>query len=179
MCKKDKVCFLLWDEVSLQPQLHYDEKEDKIMGFEDWGNGRTNRFADHALVFMLRGINRNWKIPLSYNFCKACANSAQLMRCIKELVTAIKASGFKVVAMVCDQGQANAACINNLLQERRSLCIKENRFFCGRIQISGELIIPLFDPPHLIKEIRNNFLTKNIEVVFPQIPNKQKKRTII
>ena len=119
MSEKDKVCFLLWDEVSLQPHLHFADNDDKIMGFEDWGNARSNWFDDHALIFMLRGINRNWKIPVSYNFCKACTNAAQLMRRIKELIRAIKASGFKVVATVCDQGQTNAACISKLLEQGR------------------------------------------------------------
>ena len=35
MSKKDNVCVLLWDEVSLEAQIYYSQKEDKIMGFED------------------------------------------------------------------------------------------------------------------------------------------------
>ena len=46
----------------------------------------------------------------------------------------------------------------------------------AEFKFQEKLIIPLFDPPHLIKGMRNNFLTKNIEVVFPQIPNKKKKK---
>ena len=129
MSKKDNVCVLLWDEVSLEAQIYYSQKEDKIMGFEDWGNARTSKFADHALVFMLRGINTKWKIPLTYNFCKSSTSAVQLMRCIKEIVRAITTSGFKLVATVCDQGQTNASCINNLLKETKSTCIKENRVF--------------------------------------------------
>ena len=69
MSDEDKVYYLLWDEVSIDAQNYYDEKEDKIVGFEDWSDGRTNRFADHALVFMLREIKKSWKISLTYNFC--------------------------------------------------------------------------------------------------------------
>ena len=75
----------LWDEVSLQSQIYYCRNEDRIIEFEDWGNGRTNKFADHALMFMLRGIHTNWKIPLSYNFCKSSTSGIQLVRCVKEL----------------------------------------------------------------------------------------------
>ena len=53
MSEKEKVCFLAWDELSIDSQIYYDEKLDRIIGFEDWGNARTNKFADHALVFIL------------------------------------------------------------------------------------------------------------------------------
>lgn len=52
----DKLCILMWDEMSLQPHLQYDQINDKIIEFEDWGNKRTQGIANHALVFMLRGI---------------------------------------------------------------------------------------------------------------------------
>ena len=32
MSVKDKVCFLAWDEASLDAQIYYCEKEDKIVG---------------------------------------------------------------------------------------------------------------------------------------------------
>lgn len=52
----DKLCVLMWDEMSLQSHLQYDQSNDKIIGFEDWGHKRTQGIANHALVFMLRGI---------------------------------------------------------------------------------------------------------------------------
>ena len=79
---------------------------------------------------MLAGINSNWKIPLTYNFCKSSTSGVQLTRCIKELVRAITTAGFKLVATVCDQGQTNASCLNSLVKNTRSACIKEKRFFC-------------------------------------------------
>jgi len=47
----------MWDEVSIQPKLTYDIRKDIICGL-DWGNNRTAKVADHALVFMLRGLNQ-------------------------------------------------------------------------------------------------------------------------
>lgn len=57
MSSKDKVCILMWDEVSIQSNIMYDTRKDIICGLEDWGNNRTKNPADHALVFMLRGLN--------------------------------------------------------------------------------------------------------------------------
>lgn len=111
MSEKEKVCILIWDEVSIQPQVTYDTRRDIICGFEDWGNNRTNKIADHALVFMLRGLHTDWKMPVSYNFCSKTTNAPQLIRCIKEHIYKIREAGLHIVATVCDQGSCNAAVI--------------------------------------------------------------------
>ncbi|XP_033223001.1 uncharacterized protein LOC117176801 [Belonocnema kinseyi] len=74
----DKVCVLMWDEVSLKLHFQYSERKTKIIGFEDWGTSRTNKYADHALAFMLRGMKNDWKIPLTYNFCGGQTTHEQL-----------------------------------------------------------------------------------------------------
>ncbi|TGZ50608.1 hypothetical protein DBV15_11883 [Temnothorax longispinosus] len=86
MSAKDKVCILMWDEVSIQFSVTYDSRRDIICGLEDWGNNRTSKVADHVLVFMLRGLHTGWKMPVSYNFCAKATNTAQLMRCIKKSI---------------------------------------------------------------------------------------------
>ena len=96
-----------------------------IIGFQDWGNARTDKFADHALVFILRGIKKNWIIPLSYNFCKSSTSPVQLTRYIREIVKGVTTAGFKIVATVCDQGAINVSCINGLLKKTRIKCINE------------------------------------------------------
>jgi len=115
MLMKDKVCILMWDEVSIQPKLTYDIRRDIIYGFEDWGNNRTGKIVDHALVFMLRGLKSRWKMPISFNFCHKQTNTAQLIRCIKEHIKKINNAGFHIVATVCDQGSSNTAAIRELL----------------------------------------------------------------
>lgn len=115
MSTKDKVCILMWDEVSIQPNVTYDTRRDIICGFEDWGNNRTDKVADHVLVFMLRGLCTGWKMPVSYNFCARATKTPQLVHCIKEHVSKISEAGFLIVATVCDQGTSNVAAINDLL----------------------------------------------------------------
>ncbi|XP_076283987.1 uncharacterized protein LOC143210733 [Lasioglossum baleicum] len=66
---------------------------DKIIGFEDWGTRRTSRFADHALVFMLRGLYSGWKMPISYDYCEGQTKTPQLIQCIKNIVKALKKTG--------------------------------------------------------------------------------------
>lgn len=127
MSEKDEVCILMWDEVQIQPSVIYDRRKDIICGLEDWGNNRTGKFADHALVFMLRGLNSGWKMPISYSFCNKQTNTAQLIRCIKEHVQKLNDAGLFVVATVCDQGSSNVAAIKQIILRSNMKRNFENR----------------------------------------------------
>ena len=62
-----KICTLLMDEISLKSHLFYDQKNDSIVGFEDYGDGKTSgAVANSALVLMDRGILHKWKQPIAY-----------------------------------------------------------------------------------------------------------------
>jgi len=65
--------------------------------------------------------------------------------------------------LVCDQASTNVAAINKLRAETNAKYLhlgQENRLF--GFEINNQEIIPLFDPPHLLKCLRNNLLTKNL-----------------
>ncbi|XP_026829887.1 uncharacterized protein LOC113563053 [Ooceraea biroi] len=127
MSSKEKVCILMWDEISIQPKINYDARKDIICGYEDWGNNRTSKVADHALVFMLHGLNSGWKMPVSYNFCHKQTNTAQLMRCVKEHIKKINNVRFRIVVTVCDQGSSNQAAIKQLIYRSNMKRTSQNR----------------------------------------------------
>ncbi|XP_025161358.1 uncharacterized protein LOC112590045 isoform X1 [Harpegnathos saltator] len=162
MSVKNKVCILMWDEVSIQPKITYDNRKDIICGLEDWGNNRTGKMADHVLVFMLRGLYTGWKMPISYNFCCKQTNTAQLVRCIKEHVSKINDLGFHIVATVCDQGSSNMAAIKELLLRTDMKRKSSERTQSQTFEVGQYVIVPLYDGPHLIKGVRNNLLTKDL-----------------
>lgn len=59
----NKKCVLCFDEMSLKYAYEYDQKNDFVAGYEDFGGefGRNSKPAKHALVFMLNGLNKQWK----------------------------------------------------------------------------------------------------------------------
>lgn len=118
---QDLTCLLIWDEMAVQPAMHYDKKTDKIIGFEDWGNRRTRKFADHCIVFYIRCLSSGNHMPIGYGYCNAATKSTQLVRCIKEWLTILIHCGFKPVATVCDQGGTNVAAINSLIEDTRCM----------------------------------------------------------
>ena len=119
--EKELTVVLMWDELLLGLGLEYNEKADKIVGFEDWGSLRTDRFADHALVFMIRSIESGDNLPVSFNFCDSLTKSTQLQFCIKEVVLALKDAGFNVITTVCDGAKTNESAINQLIQDTISI----------------------------------------------------------
>ncbi|XP_024882105.1 uncharacterized protein LOC112461186 [Temnothorax curvispinosus] len=120
---------------------------------------------------MLTGIRTVWKIPLSYNFFKSQTKTPQLMRCIKEIVHEITKAGFIIVATICDQGSSNVIALNQFLSDSRSNCLKKGEHIDETIILDNQKIIVLYDPPHLLKGIRNNFLEKDIEIMIDKESN--------
>ena len=51
MLANDKCCVLLLHEISLKCGLNFPKSEDDIVGFETGKGGRTERYANQALVF--------------------------------------------------------------------------------------------------------------------------------
>lgn len=164
MSARDKYCVLMFDEVSLACGLQYNQKLDVIDGFVDHGGPhRRASFADHALVFMVRGIYKKWKQPVCFTFCAGTTSTPDLKRILKDVILQVKLVGLNIVATVCDQGSTNQAVINSLIQDTNEFCIKnniENRYQ-GYIVGDSE-IIHLYDFPHLMKGVRNAMLTKNL-----------------
>jgi len=57
MSDKDRMCSLMFDEMSIRKNVLFNQKFGCIEGFEDLGShGRTSSIANHALVFMIHGL---------------------------------------------------------------------------------------------------------------------------
>ena len=62
MDELDRCCTLMFDEMRLSSGFQYEPVKQRICGFEDRGKlGRNDSSANHPLVFMIRGIKRQYK----------------------------------------------------------------------------------------------------------------------
>lgn len=160
----DKLCILLFDEIALAPHFDYSKRRDCLTGFVDDGKNRKRKIADHALVFMIRGIFRNYKQPLAYTFCASTTSSMEIVTQIKTIIRKLKSIGLEVLATVCDQGATNVSAINWLINETRTSYLRKGKEIKYKIfEIDGNEVVPLYDPPHLIKGIRNNLLQADLK----------------
>nr|CAI5856389.1 unnamed protein product [Callosobruchus analis] len=167
MTGRSKYCVLMFDEISLQPDLQYNPTDDCIEGLVDFGGSeRSIGFADHALVFMLKGIYKKWKQSICYTFCVNATPMVHLVKLIKDIVRCVRQVGLNIVATICDQGTTNVAAINTLLNDTRSYCLRnniENRY--QGYLIDEEEVIHLYDPPHLLKGVRNSLLCQDLHFI--------------
>ena len=142
MSDKDSMCCLMFDEMSIGEHLHFNQKSDCTEGFEDFGgHGRTSRIANHALVFMLRGLRKRWKQPVTYYLTRGSTKGEMIVNFLLKVLDACHNAGLVVVATVCDMGASNVKAL-------KLLGVPEKTPFF-RFRYQGIAVI--FDPPHLLK----------------------------
>ena len=152
MKESDRRCMLGIDEMSLKRHIFYDVKSDKIQGIEDFGNNnRSSQVASSVLVLMAHGINRNWK-PISFYFSNNSCPSEKLQVILKEAIVHLQQLGLEVQSVVSDMGS------NSIKLAKESGVTANQPFF----KVKDQKLFYIFDPPHLIKSIRNNFIKYDI-----------------
>ncbi|XP_025195698.1 uncharacterized protein LOC112594902 [Melanaphis sacchari] len=159
------------DVLLLPPGLQFNSTTNEIDGFVDSGDNKSQLLADHALVFMVRGIKKKFKQPISYTFCQGATKQHDLVRQLKEVICQVQATGLCVVATICDQRCANEGAINILKNETKSYYVKHQKDYRDdiyEIEVKSDdgveriPIVHLFDVPHLLKCTRNNLMTKDL-----------------
>lgn len=149
---QEKACVVCYDEMSIMKALEYSKKYDLIEGFEDLGGKhRTNKLANYALVFLVRGLYSNWKVPVAYFLSHNSVKAENLQLLVKAVINKLFANGLLPKAVVCDQATTNQKVFKALGITKHSPF-----FFCNEKKIYA-----IFDVPHLIKNVRNNLLTSD------------------
>lgn len=136
-----------------------------VIGFINNGRETKCEYADHAQVFMIRGLMRKYKQPVAYTFAQSTTKGPELAAQIKCIIKNLQETGFNVVATVCDQGTNNRHALNLLLNETRGHMLRSGQEVGEDINIiiiNDKKNFPLYDPPHLLKGIRNNLLDKKL-----------------
>ena len=154
MTEVEKECCLVFDEIALKKQLNYNVEKDFIEGLEDFGeiidksqNSQSSP-ADHAVVFMARGLIHRWKQPFGYMVTSNTVKAGDLKPLVFEALDTLKSIGLKVRALICDQGSNNCSMLSSL-----NVCPETPYFFK-----ETDKYYVFYDPPHLIKNVRNNLL---------------------
>ena len=108
MDPKDRCVALIFDEMTLKSALVYNDGLDMIEGFEDLGElGTSHYVADHALVFMVRGLYSKWKQPLAYFLTAGTVRGEMLQTLTHRCLEKLEGIGLETMALICDQGTNN------------------------------------------------------------------------
>ncbi|GBM75073.1 hypothetical protein AVEN_161782-1, partial [Araneus ventricosus] len=115
MSESDRLCVLTRDEMSVKPGLTCATDLDCVDGFTTVKKHdfKEPPFATHALVFMARGIVKNWKQILGYHFTSS-SEDFSLQELIHEAIDILQSCELEVVSIVYDQGPNNQGLFKKL-----------------------------------------------------------------
>ena len=134
-----------FDEMSLTPQLEYDVKADKIVGLDSKKAGKLP-VVNSVGVFMIRGLKCNFKQPIGFFYSSGPMEAERLVTLVREAILKVNNTGYKCKAFIMDQGPNNSKAMR-LLNGNQSVLSNSD----------GTTTYMFYDPPHLIKNTRNNF----------------------
>ena len=155
MSSTAKMCVISMDEMSLKSHLFYECSKDKVIGFEDLGDGiNSDKLATSAIVLMARGIIENWKQPVAYYFVNESCSSETVKEKLTDVISKLENIGLNVLGVVSDIG-------SNFQKFVRELGITPAHPW---FMHNGKKIFFIFDTPHIIKAIRNNLINYNFHV---------------
>jgi len=133
------------DEIYLKKGFAFNPSSNDVTSYVDHGeHGRKPNAANHALVYMIRSIYGDWKMPVAYYFTGGDTKAPELTCMIKEL----HSTGLRIRALVCD------AANNNISMFRRLGSTLQMPYF----EVDGQRIYTIVDPPHLLNAVRNTLL---------------------
>ena len=129
--------------------LIYDISADEVLGFVDLGaSKKCELIATSALVVMACGIADKWKQLLGYFLVHESCKSIDVKRILFDAIDKLNSIGLKVVCVIPDLG-------SNFQQLTRELLVTSTQPWF--LTESGKKIF-YYDPPHLIKAVRNNLM---------------------
>jgi len=154
MKENDKLAVLCVDEMAVKVSLDYDSKRDVVDGFSDDGWVRIQKPASEALVFMVRGLLANWKQPLCYFLSTNAMSSINLSELVLNCIVRLQDIGIDVKVVVCDQGANNRGMFSRL-----NISIDQ-----PFVEVNDKKVYFMYDPPHLLKSVRNNFRRYPVQI---------------
>ena len=137
-----KLVSIAMDEMAIKQGLAYDGKRDRVEGFAE-----GEALADHALAFVVRGIVHRWKQPFAFFFSCGPISAATMKTLLFDAIERLQKIGLTVVVVLSDQGSNNISLFQTML--RTSV---DSPFF----MYGEQKVYVMYDPPHLLKNVRNN-----------------------
>ena len=113
-----------------------------------WEDGEACYSANPAKLFMACWLLSKWKQPFGYFLSHSIIKPAILHRVLMAAIEQLKSLDLTINGVICDQGLNNCSLFRNL-----GVAADKPYFH----HLESEILV-MFDPPHLLKNIRNNLL---------------------
>ena len=155
LSEEEKYVTLSLDGMSLTKGLTYNKHDDSLIGLVDCASyHQSNNTADHGVVFMIRSLTHKWKQVIGYVICSHNLSGSALDAMTKDAIASVESIGLRVKAIIMDQEATH-------MKWLKDSAVTPDRPFITLENNSKVYCMP--DPPHLVKNLRNNFMDKDIE----------------
>ena len=154
MSENQRLCCLVFDEIAIKKRLTFQSNRDIVEGFETIETTGVPCPATHACVFMVKGLKEKWKQVIGYEFTHGTISVPNLKDLVLKCLRLLLDIGLHVKLIVCDQGSNNQS-----MYKKLGISPQEPYFY-----VNEEKIFAMYDPPHLIKSVRNNLFASGYVV---------------
>ncbi|KAH7957081.1 hypothetical protein HPB52_015086 [Rhipicephalus sanguineus] len=156
---KQHMASLIIDEASMKQKCIYDKKADAVFGLKDKPESSMAKTAKEALenrvlCFELHGTTSLRKIPCSYYITKQLSGR-DLFAWTKEVIAAVESRGFIIVRIVTDNYSANVTMFKHMGNGNLNTVVRHPHD-------ANRVILLSFDPCHVLKNVRNQFLEREL-----------------
>jgi len=149
----DLDCVLYVYQISLEPKLFYNASKDFIVGFNQTSSRKTYDQARKALIFMIGGINYEWKQKIAYYLLSSCTYS-NLISIVFSVIRQLRNIDFNIKVLVSDQSK-------ELVVFSKMMDVSSNTPY---FDVDGQRIIYIFNPPTLLRTTRDMFFKHTLYV---------------
>lgn len=145
---------LTFDAMAIKPGFQYSSSTDSVQGFTSLNSQSFEKPADHLLAIVLRGVSRNWKQIIGYILHDSQFNANCIHAIFSDSIKAAEEAKIKVIAITCDL---------EINQQKLSSILNVTPLNSSINSFTNYPIYFIFDPPHLLKCLRNNLMNYNIQ----------------
>ena len=114
MNERDRAVAMVIDEMSLREALYYDKQRDVVEGFVEVDE-RQDKVANHALVFLVRGLIKKWKQPVNYYVTSGPMSADDIKPLLHSFIDQMESINLNCLVLICDQGSNNQRLVKTLL----------------------------------------------------------------
>ena len=148
MMEEQRLCAITLDEMAIKEGVTYNPQLDHVEGYEDFGSlGRSRFIANHALVIMVRGLKLKWKQTLGYFLSSGPVKATMQKDLLLQAIEKVEEVGLKPKIVIADQGSNN----RSMFETHLGVTVTAPYF-----HINESKYFVMYDPPHLLKNVRNN-----------------------
>lgn len=158
MSEIERDCVLFLDELEIRRGVELDRSSDCFLGKITLPE--SDQPANHALVFMVGGLNTRWKQVIAYHYTGAFVSGDKLKDFVFHLIQLCTQISLRVVCVTCDMGSSNRSMWRslNLSSSRSSVTVCSVPHPCD----SENVLYFMPDPAHVLKNLRGHLVRKDV-----------------